>query len=97
MHASIRVYRSLRDFDEATRRVETGLVPLLRGIQGFRGYYAIECEAGVAVSVSLFDEEEGARLSSERGAVWGRENLADLSDGRPPEMMAGRVRVAAGG
>ena len=42
MHASIRVYRSLRDFEEVARRVETGLVPILREVPGFRGYYAIQ-------------------------------------------------------
>jgi hypothetical protein len=96
MHASIRVYRSLQNFDEVARRVETGLVPILREVSGFRGYYAIQCEGGIGVAVGLFDDEEGARLSNERGAAWSRENLADVSDGWPPEMLAGRVLVAAG-
>jgi hypothetical protein len=98
MHANIRVYRSsLRNFEEVVRRVETGLVPILREIPGFRGYYAVECEGGVDVSVSLFEDEEGARASNERGAAWARDNLAELSDGRPPEMLVGRVLVAADG
>jgi len=95
MYASVRIYRSLKNFDEVVRRVETGLVPLLKGVPGFRGYYAIECEGGVDVAVGLFDDEEGARASNERAAAWGRENLAEFSNGRPPEMLAGRVLVAA--
>jgi hypothetical protein len=75
--------------------VETGLVPILKEIPGFQGYYAIECGGGVGVSVGFFDDEEGARISSERGTAWGKENLADLSDGHPPEMLAGRVLVIA--
>jgi hypothetical protein len=97
MHASVRVYRGLKNFDEIVRRVETGLVPLLKGIPGFRGYYAIECEGGVDVAVSLFDDEEGARASNARAAAWGQENLAEFSDGPPPEMLAGRIVVAAQG
>ena len=95
MHASIRVYRSLRDFDEVARRVETGLVPILREVPGFQSYYAIQCEGGIGIAVGLFDDEEGARLSNERGAAWSRENLAEFSDGWPPELLAGRVLVAA--
>jgi hypothetical protein len=95
MHASIRIYRSLRNFDEVVRRVETGLVPILKDIPGFRSYHAIECAGGIDLSVTLFDDAEGARLSNERAAAWGRENLAEFSDGRPPEMLAGRVLVSA--
>jgi hypothetical protein len=95
MHASIRVYRSLRNFAEVARRVETGLVPILKEIPGFQGYYAVECAGGIGVSVGLFDDEEGARISNERGAAWGRDNLAELSEGQPPELLAGRVLVAA--
>ena len=96
MHASVRIYRGLGgNFDEIVRRVETGLVPVPREIPGFRGYYAIECAGGVDVTVGLFDGEEGARLSNERGAAWGKENLAEFSDGQPPEMLAGRVLGAA--
>lgn len=95
MHASIRIYRGLRNFEEVVRRVDTGLVPILREVPGFRGYYAIECEGEVDISVSLFDDEVGACLSNERAAAWGRENLAEFSDGRPPEMLTGRVVVAA--
>jgi hypothetical protein len=95
MHASIRLYRGMRDFAEAARKVEAGLVPILKEVPGFRGYYAIACEDGVAIAVSLFDDAEGARLSNERGAAWGKANLAPLTDGRPPELLAGRVLVAA--
>jgi hypothetical protein len=94
MHASVRIYRNLRDFDEVTRRIETGLVPILEGIPGFRGYHAIRCGETVGVSVGLFDDEEGARASNEKGAAWGKEHLAEFAGGQPPEMLAGRVLVA---
>ena len=47
------------------------------------------------VTVSLFDDEEGARISNERAPAWAEENLADFSDGRPPELLVGRVVVIA--
>ena len=97
MHASVRIYRHLRGFDEVARRVETGLVPILQGIPGFRGYYAIRCGETVGVSVGLFDSEEAAQSSNEQGAAWGKEHLAEFSDGQPPEMLAGKVLVAVSG
>jgi hypothetical protein len=95
MHASIRVYRGLQNFEEVMRRVETGLVPILREIPGFRGYYVVECEGEVDISLTLFEDEAGARTSNERAAAWAKENLAEFSDGRPPEMLLGRVLIAA--
>jgi hypothetical protein len=90
MHASIRLYRGMRDFAEAARKVEAGLVPILKEVPGFRGYYAIACEDGVAIAVSLFDDAEGARLSNERGAAWGKANLAPSpTAARPSSWPAG--------
>jgi hypothetical protein len=97
MHASVRIYRHLRDFDEVARRVETGLVPLLKAIPGFRGYYALRCGDDVGISIGLFATAQGAQASNEKGAAWARENLAEISDGQPPEMLTGEVLVVACG
>jgi hypothetical protein len=97
-HASVRVHRHPCNVDEVARRVETGLVPILRGIPGFRGYHAIRCGETVGVSVGLFDGAAAARTSNEDGAAWGKEHLlAGLRDGQPPETPAGAVPVAVGG
>jgi hypothetical protein len=42
-YAVVRTYRHLRDFERVARLVEDGLVPILRSVVGFRGYYAIRC------------------------------------------------------
>ena len=56
MHASVRIYRNLRDFDEVARRVETGLVPILTRIPGFCAYYAVRCGETAAPSTLGFDQ-----------------------------------------
>jgi hypothetical protein len=94
VHASVRIYRNLRDFDEVARRVETGLVPILTRIPGFCAYYAVRCGETTGVSVGLFDGEEAARASNEKGAAWGKEHLAAFSAGQPPEMLTGEVLVS---
>ena len=95
MHASVRVYRSLRSFDEIARRVEAGFVPVLRAITGFSGYYVIECAEGVGIAICLFETEEAAHTSNEKGAAWAKENIADLFESQSPEMLVGRVVVTA--
>jgi heme-degrading monooxygenase HmoA len=95
MHAVVRVYRHLRDFDRVARLVETGLVPILREVPGFEGYYAIRCGEAASVSLTLFESEAAARAGHEKGAAWVRAHLAELYGDHPPEMMMGEVLVAA--
>ncbi len=60
-YAVVRTYRHLRDFERVARLVEEGLVPLMRQVPGFRGYYAIRCGETAGVSVTLFDSREAAQ------------------------------------
>lgn len=94
MYAVVRVYRHLRDFDRVTHLVATDLVPILREVSGFRGYYAIRCGESAGVSLTLFESEAAARTGHEKGAAWVRAHLADLYGDHQPEMMTGEVLVA---
>ena len=94
-YAVVRTYRHLRDFDRVARLIEEGLVPILREVPGFRGYYAIRCGAVVGVSVTLFASEQAARAGQERGAAWVGAHLSELYGDRPPEALVGEVIVAA--
>ncbi len=95
VYAVVRTYRHLSDFDRVARLVEEGLVPILREVPGFRGYYAIRCGERAGVSVTLFATKEAARAGQERGAAWVRANLAELYGDHPPEILTGEVIVAA--
>ena len=58
MHATIRRYEGV-DFarnEELTKRVREGLLPQLRKLDGFSGYYLIEAGNGVLSSFGLFKE-----------------------------------------
>ncbi len=95
IYAVVRTYRHLSDFDRVVQLVEEGLIPILREVSGFRGYYAIRCGERAGVSVTLFATKEAARAGQERGAAWVRAHLAELYGDHPPETMAGEVIVAA--
>jgi hypothetical protein len=95
MYAVVRTYRHLRDFDGVACLVERGLVPILRSVVGFRGYYAIRCSEKAGVSVILFESEAAARIGHDRGAAWVQARAAELYGNHPPEVMTGEVVVAA--
>jgi heme-degrading monooxygenase HmoA len=94
-YAVVRTYRHLRDFERVARLVEEGLVPILREVPGFRGYYAVRCGEAAGVSVTLFAGREEARAGQERGTAWVRTHLAELYGDHPPETLAGEVIVEA--
>jgi heme-degrading monooxygenase HmoA len=78
---------------EIARKVEGGLVPLLKQSQGFRGYCAFASEAGDAVSVSIFDDREAATRANEAARQWVQSELRDLLP-HPPEVFTGETTVA---
>ena len=58
MHATIRRYEGVdaARTDELSRKVGETLVPRLKTLEGFRGYYLIEADNGVFSSVGLFKD-----------------------------------------
>ena len=95
MYASIRRYRHVRSPERVAHKVRNGFVPILEALPGFRGYYLID-GGGELTTVSLFDSREAATASIGKAAAWVKENLPELHDGAPPEVVAGEVRVVAG-
>src|SRR5687767_12169246 len=57
MYAVIRKFNRMRNVEEAGRRVEAGLVSMMRQAQGFRGYYVVNGGGTVGCSISLFDNQ----------------------------------------
>jgi len=72
MHATIRRYEGVdaTRTDELTGKVNETLVPELRKLPGFAGYYLIDAGAGVFSSLGLFDSAEQADASSPLVSKW---------------------------
>ncbi len=92
MYAVIRKFNKMRSIDEAARRAETGLVPILRQSPGFQGYYIVKGENDMVVSVSLFDTHDAVREDHRRAMDWIRQNISDFLEGEP-EVITGEVVV----
>ncbi len=95
MYVTLRRYAEVgaRMYEMIARKVEAGLVPMLKAQPGFRCYCAIVTEDGDGVSVTVFDDREQATRADERVRGWGRANLRDLLPDRP-EVFAGECGIA---
>jgi hypothetical protein len=94
MFTSIRKYTVRRgSAPELARRVQEGFVPLVRQIQGFRGYYLLDGGPDVLITISMFDSADEALASNEKAADWVRNNVLEFTRGMP-EVMVGDVLIA---
>ena len=72
MHATIRRYEGVdaARTKEVVGKVNETLVPQLRKVPGFAGYYLIEAGNGVLSSLGLFETSEQAEESGKLAAQW---------------------------
>jgi len=90
MYAVVRRYDGVRDPAEAGRRVQEGLVPLIREVPGFVAYYWVNAGGGVMYSTSVFQDQAGEEESTKRAEEYVRDNLASLFP-HLPQVTAGEV------
>ena len=72
---------------------------VLRGVPGFRAYYALLTTGGTLATITVCDDQAGTAESTRRAAAWIRRNLAGVSVS-PAEITEGegsRVRIALNG
>jgi hypothetical protein len=79
--------------EEAAKRAEAGIGPILQSNPGFRGYYVVDAGDGVGCSITVFESQEAAERSREEVMGWIEKNLSDLYR-EPPVITAGEVIVA---
>ena len=68
-------------------------VPLIRQMQGFRGYYLLDGGPDVLITISMFDSADAAFASNEKAADWVRNNVLEFTRGMP-EVMIGSALIA---
>ena len=105
MHATIRRYEGvdMARTNEVTGKVNEKLVPELRKLPGFAGYYLIEAGNGVLSSLNLFETADQADESSKIVAKWIADENLDTAipersedhvrQGRCSQQWRGRRRV----
>jgi hypothetical protein len=99
MHATIRRYEGVdaARTNELTGKVNEKLVPQLRKLPGFAGYYLIEADNGVMSSLGLFETAEQADESTKVVAQWIRDENFDSAMPNAPKITSGKVVAHSNG
>ena len=99
MHATIRRYEGvdMARTNEVTGKVNEKLVPELRKLPGFAGYYLIEAENGIFSSLGLFETAEQSKDSSTLVASWIREEKLETLIPNTPKITTGKVIAHSNG
>src|SRR5688500_6295597 len=93
MHATIRRYEGVDTTrtDEMVSNLNETLVPQLRELPGFFGYYLVEAGDGVMSSISLFESAEQADESTKLVGKWITDENFDTAIPNAPKITRGRV------
>ena len=93
MHATIRRYEGVDTArtKEVSGKVKETLVPQLRELPGFVGYYLIEADNGVLSSLGLFETSEQADESKALVTKWISDENFNSVIPNPPKITSGKV------
>jgi len=99
MHATIRRYEGVdaARTNELTGKVNEKLVPELRKLPGFAGYYLIEAGNGVLSSLGLFETAAQADESTKVAAQWIHDENFDSAMPNAPKITSGKVVAHSNG
>ena len=99
MHATIRRYEGVDTtrMNEVVGKVNKTLVPQLRELPGFSGYYLIEAGNGVLSSLGLFETSEQAGESTKVVSKWITDENLNTAIPNEPKITSGKVVAQSNG
>ena len=97
MHSSVRKYKTTEASAGATisSEVEKEFVEIIKGVDGFAGYYLIDGGDNTIVTITVAESQAAVEESAEKAAEWvkGNDTVSGLMDGGP-EVTNGEVLVS---
>jgi hypothetical protein len=99
MHATIRRYEGVdaTRTNEVVGKVNETLVPQLRKLPGFAGYYLIEAGNGVLSSLGLFQTSEQGDESTKIVSKWITDENFNTAIPNAPKITSGKVVAHSNG
>lgn len=99
MHATIRRYEGVdaTRTNEVVGKVNETLVPQLRKLPGFAGYYLIEAGDGILSSLGLFETSEQADESGKLVSKWITDEQFSTVIPTAPKITNGKVVARSNG
>jgi hypothetical protein len=93
MHATIRRFEGvdMTRMNEVVGKVNETLLPQLRELPGFTGYFLIEADNGVQSSLSLFETREQADDSTKIVTNWISDENFNSAIPNAPKITSGKV------
>jgi len=99
MHATIRRYEGvdMTRTNEVASKVKETLVPQLRKLPGFEGYYLIQGDNGVLSSLGLFQTSEQDAESTKLVSKWITDENFNRAIPNAPKITSGKVVAQSNG
>ena len=99
MHATIRRYEGVDTTrtNEVVGKVNETLVPQLRKLPGFAGYYLIEADNGVLSSLGLFQTADQGNESTKIVSKWITDENFSSAIPNAPKITSGKVVAQSNG
>ncbi len=93
MFATIRSYHGVDQTRtaELTKKVNETLMPQLKELAGFDGYYLVDAGNGIFTSLGLFETREQGEASTKLVSKWIRDEKLDSVIPNEPKIMSGKV------
>jgi hypothetical protein len=93
MHATIRRFEGvdMTRMNEVVGKVNETLIPQLRELPGFTGYFLIEADNGIQSSLSLFETREQADESTKVVTKWISDENFNKAIPNLPKITSGKV------
>jgi hypothetical protein len=93
MHATIRRFEGvdMTRVNEVVGKANETLIPQLRELPGFTGYFLIEADNGIQSSLSLFETREQADESTKVVTKWISDENFNKAIPNPPKITSGKV------
>lgn len=93
MFATIRSYHGVdrTRTTELTDKVNETLMPVLKELPGFDGYYLVDAGNGIFTSLGLFETREQGEASTKLVSKWIRDEKLDRLMPNEPKVMSGKV------
>ena len=79
--------------DEVARAIQDEFVPMIRGLDGYHGYWVVQSDS-VVVTFGLYESREDAERTTQMAKDFLRDHDMDDAMPNPPQVTAGEVRVA---
>ncbi len=93
MFATIRSYHGVDQtrVGELTTKVNETLMPQLKELPGFDGYYLVDAGNGIFTSLGLFETREQGEASMKLVSKWIRDEKLDTVIPNEPKIASGKV------